>query len=111
MIDGEVVGKLLSSQMEMQQTWTETEDVSSVGLGPGQHREEAQVQDVLHRGRLQVLEHLGPGFTTRVVIEQQLQRAVVVELPGPQEAEEEGVVQPGPEVRLFLQSQVSRKEK
>lgn len=57
---------------------------------------------MFHCGRLQVLEHLGPGFTACVVVEQQLQGTVIVKLPGPQEAQEEGVVQPGPEVRLLL---------
>lgn len=78
--------------MDKTPTWTETEDVSSVGVGLRQDCEEAQVQDVFHCGWLQVLEHLRPGFTSRMVIEQQLQGPVVVELPGPQEAQEEGVI-------------------
>lgn len=65
---------------------------------------------MFHRGRLQVPEHLGPSLTARVVVEQQLQRAVVVELPGPQEAQEKGIVQPGPEIGLLLQSQTSKRE-
>lgn len=85
-------------------TWPQTEDVSSVGVRLRQDREKAQVQDVFHRGWLQVLEHLWPGLTTRVVIKQQLHGTVVVELPGPQEAQEEGVIQPRPEVGLFLRS-------
>lgn len=94
--------------MKQTPTWPETEDVSSVWVRPRQDGEKAQVQDVLHCGRLQVLEHLWPCFTTRVVVEQQLQGTVVVKLPGPQEAQEEGVIQPRPEIGLFLQSQGER---
>lgn len=91
-------------------TWPETEDVSSVGVRLWQDREEAQVQDVFHCGRLQVLEHLRPSLSACVVIEQQLQGTVIVKLPGPQEAQEEGVVQPGPEIGLFLQSRAKKYE-
>lgn len=86
-------------------TWPETQDVSAVGVRSWQDCEKAFVQDVLHRGWLEVLEHLWPGFTTCVVIEQQLQGTIVVKLPGPQEAQEEGIVQPRSEIGLFLQSQ------
>lgn len=94
--------------MKLAPTWPQTEDVSSVGVRLRQDGEKAQVQDVLHRGRLQVLEHLRPSLAARVVVEQQLQSAVVVELPGPQEAQEKGIVQPGPEIGLFLQSRASK---
>jgi len=67
-----------------------------------QHREEAQVQDVLHRRGLEVLEDLGPGLAARLVVEEQLQGSIVIELPGPQEAQEEGIVQPRPQIGLFL---------
>ena len=89
-------------------TRPETQDVSPIRIRSRQHREKAQVQDMLDRGRLQVLEHLWPGFAACMVVEQQLQGPVVVELPGPQEAQEEGVVQPRPEIGLFLQSQVKK---
>lgn len=84
-------------------TWPETEDVSPVRVRPWQDCEKAFVQDVLHCGRLQVLENLWPGFATGVVVEEQLQSTVIVKLPGPQEAQQEGVVQPRPEIGLFLQ--------
>jgi len=67
-------------------TWSEKEDVSPVGVGLGQNCEEAQVQDVFHRGWLQVLEDLWPSLAACVVVEQQLQSSVIVKLPGPQEA-------------------------
>lgn len=95
--------------MKQKPTWPETEDVSSIGVRLWQDREEAQVQDVFHCGWLQVLEHLWPSLAACVVIEQQLQGTVVVKLPGPQEAQEEGVVQPGPEIWLFLERQVGKK--
>lgn len=90
--------------MKRTPTWPETEDVSSVGVWLWQDREKAQVQDVFHCGWLQVPEHLWPSLTACVVIEQELQGAVIVKLPGPQEAQEKGVVQSGPEIGLFLQS-------
>lgn len=90
-------------------TWPEKQDVSSSGVWPGQDGEEAQVQHVSDGGRLQVLEHFGPGLSARVIIEQQLQGAVIVKLPGPQEAEEESIVQSGPEIGMFLRG--GRKQK
>lgn len=51
---------------------------------------------MLHRGGLEVLEDLWPGLAPRLVVEEQLQGPVVVELPGPQEAQEESIIQPGP---------------
>lgn len=96
--------------MKLTPTWPQTEDVSSVGVRLWQDREKAQVQHVFHCGWLQVLEHLWPRLPARVVIEQQLQSTVVVKLPGPQEAQEKGIVQPGPEVGLFLQSRMKKHE-
>lgn len=83
-------------------TWPQAEDEPAVGIRARQDREEALVQDVLHRGRLQVLEDLRPGLVSGVVVEQQLQSAVVIKLPGPQEAQQEGVIQSGPETGLLL---------
>lgn len=97
-------------KMKQTQTWPETEDVSAVGVWLRQDCEKAQVQDVFHCGWLQVLEHLRPSLTACVVVEQQLHGSVIVELPGPQEAQQKGVVQPGPEVGLFLQSGVKEYE-
>lgn len=91
-------------------TWAKTEDVPAVGVWPRQDREKAQVQDVFDRGGLQVLEHLGPGPAARMVVQEQLQRTVVVKLPGPQEAQEEGVVQAGVQVGLLLMD-IRRKSK
>lgn len=56
-------------------------------------------------GWLQVLEHLWPSLATPVVIDQKLQGTVIVKLPGPQEAQKEGIIQPGPQIGLLLQSQ------
>lgn len=67
----------------MPPTWPQTEDVSSVGVWLWQDCQKAQVQDVFHCGRLQVLEHLWPSLTARMVVEQQLHGTVVVKLPGP----------------------------
>lgn len=93
--------------MKMKQipTWPETKDVSSIGIRLRQDCKKAFVQNVLHRGWLQVLEHLWPGFATCMVIEQQLQGTVVIKLPGPQETQEKGIIQPRSEIRLLLQSQ------
>lgn len=88
-----VLQKLLdSSGWKERPTWAETEDVPATGVWPRQDREKAQVQDVFDCGRLQVLEHLWPGPATRMVVKEELQRAVIVKLPGPQEAQEEGVI-------------------
>lgn len=84
-------------------TWAQTEDVSSVGVRPWQHCEKAQVEDVFHCGWLQVLEHLWPSLTSCMVIEEQLQGTVIVELPSPQEAQQEGIIKSCPEIGLFLQ--------
>lgn len=89
-------------------TWPETEDVSSVGVWLWQDREKAQVQHMFHCGWFQVLEHFWPSLTACVIIKQQLQGTVIVELPGPQEAQEKGVVQPRPEIWLFLQSRLTK---
>lgn len=89
-------------------TGPEKEDVSPFGIRPRQDREETQVQNVFDRGWLQVLEDLRPGLTARVVVEQQLQGTVIVELPGPQEAQQEGVIQSGSEVGMFLVSQTEK---
>lgn len=91
-------------------TWPQTEDVSAIGIRFRQDCEKAQVQDMFHCGWLQVLKHLRPCPSTCVIIEQQLQSAIVVELPGPQEAQEEGIIQSGPEIGLFLQSTEEKPE-
>lgn len=83
-------------------TWSETKDVSSIGVWLWQDSKKALFQNMLHHGWLQVLKHLWPGFASSMVIEEQLQGTVIVELPGPQEAQEEGVVQPCSEIGLLL---------
>lgn len=44
-----------------------------------------------------------------MVIEEQLQGTVIVELPSPQEAQQEGIIKSCPEIGLFLQSQEGEK--
>lgn len=95
--------------MKLTPTWAQTEDVSSIGVRPWQHCEKAQVEDVFHCGWLQVLEHLWPSLTSCMVIEEQLQGTVIVELPSPQEAQQEGIIKSCPEIGLFLQSQEGKK--
>ena len=73
-------------------TWPKTQDVSSIGVRIRQDSEKPQVEHMFHGGRLKVLEHLWPSLPTCMVIEQQLHGAIVVKLPGPQEAQEECIV-------------------
>lgn len=94
--------KCFRKEEETAATWPQTQDEPAVRIRVWQNREEAQVQNMFNCGRFQVLEHFWPSFAACVVVEQQLQSAVIIKLPGPQEAKKKGIIQPGPKVGLFL---------
>lgn len=81
--------------------------MAAPGVGVGQHGEESRGEDILQGRGLQVVEDLGPASPAAVVVDQELQGPVVIELAGSEEAQQEGIIQGGAQVRALLPHHVT----
>lgn len=74
-------------------TWADADHVPSLWVPVGQHSDKAWLQDGLYCRWLQVTEHLWPGPPAGVVVHQELERSIVIKLPGSEEPQQKSIVQ------------------
>lgn len=81
--------------------------MAAPGVGVGQHSEESGSEDIFQGRRPQVTEDFGPAPPAAVVVDQELQGAVVIKLAGSEETQQEGVIQIGAQVGVLLPHHVA----
>ena len=81
--------------------------MAAPGVGVGQYSEESGSQDLFQGRGPQVVEDFGPASPAAVVVDQELEGPVVVKLAGSEEAQQEGVLEGGAQVRALLAHHVS----